>query len=271
MTDESVRFTIDIEDQIRDAMLAVGLAVQPIRQPGKLGFRREDGNFDLVASGAGRVYVTINGGRIIATNRGAPLIPNMPVIVQFYEGRDPVVVGIDEHAIINSEGQSFFTNVGPHSHRFGLGLVDYVEDNRYEPGLVRYDPETSPAANVIRVSPFNHYLGSYPGGTLDLETPTNYLPVTTDYSRWVLITLRPQTNTLRVYAGAEQGFDTTLIQTDTIDDIVIADASEIPLGAVALQEGQTAITGTSKIVARRHMVAPVSQFGNDPHIFMNHW
>jgi hypothetical protein len=101
--------------------------------------------------------------------------------------------------------------VPPHSHRFGLGLPDYVEGLRFEPLTLKRGRDQTLS---IRVEPgFYELYGRqiyFPGDEIDL---TPYQPASTDHC-WVKIGIDITNNQLIAVAGDSVALATRLLDED---------------------------------------------------------
>lgn len=151
-------------------------------------------------------------------------------------------------------GDAFITMIQPPV--IGELLPQTVSSISIQPG--RVEPSRL-GALYIHVAAFRHIGGGWVGGsyiggvlvpTTDDIDLASYVPGTTSYVVWVVIYLDPVTNALGIVAGTPVfGLQSDLLESDI--DLIVLPKNVYPLGAVALQNGQTQIDSSTRIVDMR--------------------
>jgi hypothetical protein len=183
-------------------------------------------------------------------NRRVANRPDLPVKLEVNEQGELEVAGIDLTRINEFLGNSpapLSSEVGPHSHRIGLGLEDKVEALRFEPGLLVISNGLTLTINE----------GSYVYGDnsitltgLNIDLTGNQPGMVSQW-RWVLVTHNPITNALTANNGATYPVVAPLTS-DMIDAIALN--GQIPLLAVKLRNGQTSFGDVREFVDRRNFI-----------------
>lgn len=206
---------------------------------GELGKRLSDGSWVIdIVTRPGWVYVGYNdGGRntvIEALDSGVPRIAGMPVqLFKMKDGQFEVKASGAKTANWLGLAALYTGNVGYHAHPIGSGLDDYVNPNRFTPGLVR---ATTPPSLSVQIEAFNLPGGILvPATTLDL---TPYLPATVNTWQWVKVAYDIDAADFIVIEGTEVPVLVPLNEQDLAD---ISTAGYWPLGAVRLREDDTSI------------------------------
>jgi hypothetical protein len=109
-----------------------------------------------------------------------------------------------------------------------------IGGRQFKPGRMRM---SDLGGLYVYVEPFHDDGFWWPGGDIEL-TPT----ATADSQAWVAVALNPADGTLYEFAGVDNSMPVVMTEND-LSAIAIT-AGYIPVGAVVLYEGQTAITGT---------------------------
>lgn len=212
------------------------------------GYRSNSGDIVLrdSASPQGTFYArTVQDSRDKVVVYGNCSIANVPFVAE-YDGNGNLVYKYQDTEIADLQTQGtaqviFAPPMIPNLSQINVG------DYQFAPLRVNFD--TSGGLSVA-VGAGWHVGDYFAGGTIDL---TANVPATPGEVRWVVVGIDTTTNALTAINGTPI--------TGTQQDLVIADIADIaiptgvmPLGAVALENGQTAITqGTSWIVdIRRH-------------------
>ena len=224
---------------------------------GKLG--RQDPNtgaWELVAPGnRNTVYVRVLRGDEITIIEALNQAVAAKVGLDVWIG--PSIDGITEVKGVVAASVSAITGgknaglaVAPHSHAIGSGLEWIIEPKLFQPGLVH---ATYPASMSVDVEPF-FYLWSgdlkyYAGGTLNL---TANKPATAGYEQWTLVCLDGEAGTLTGLDGTAVPIVTPVSIADIAD---IDPGDDLPLGAVKLTAGMTAITDNARYVDARLWVS----------------
>jgi hypothetical protein len=109
-----------------------------------------------------------------------------------------------------------------------------IGGRQFKPGRMRL---SDMGGLYVYVEPFHYDGGWWPGGSVEL-TPT----ATSGQQGWVAVALNPADGALYEFAGAD--FPPTVVMSENDIGTIAITAGYVPVGAVVLQEGQTAITGT---------------------------
>lgn len=244
----------------RKLQRAMRAALRAERVPAVMG-AYIGGTATVNAERPGRVYATIQDGEqrtiVVALNHSAPLKFGLPIWLERGDSGEWEVVGVDAMRATEFFGDGTPTNfVGPHSHEPGTGLDDFVSPERFYPGLCV--PETGTDLTVY-VYPFSYTHegaeGTWQGGTLDL---TAYVPATEGEHGWVKVYYNLDTGALGAVAGDTYDLLLDIGQTvkanrwDYLD--AIATAGYVPLMAVRLRNGQTALNNPFDFQSIREFV-----------------
>lgn len=107
---------------------------------------------------------------------------------------------------------------------------------------------------TLTIEEFFYSGGKFKGGDIDL---TDYVPSTTDKKVWAVIYYDPIVGALGVATGDEHDLPYAMDETE-LGTISLA-PQYIPLAGVILTEGDTALSGSSTIVARQNWIdAPIN-------------
>ena len=217
---------------------------------GRLGRLRSDGSFVIDVPGKpGYVYVRIFRGAdqtlTEAIYASVPKVGNYPIILGLTSSGERIIIGGDADVAIpflSGAGTVLQGDVGPHSHRLGLGYDDMVEGLRMEPGVVLPTDGTS---MYVTVYPFFYvHEGQhkfFPGTSIDLygEKPASG-------HWWAKVYVDPATNTAGVATMAASHDLVDELDEDDLADIDVT--SLIPLGGVQLRWDQTEVRYLNKMV-----------------------
>jgi hypothetical protein len=138
-----------------------------------------------------------------------------------------------------SPNNNYAYTVQKHTHGIGSGNPDPVEANRFVPGLVRPFSEGGSFGLKVYIEAtqyeYQNTLTWWASGSLDL---TSYVPGTANKQRWVVVGIDPTTNTATAKSDSDYSTVASMnpSQLDGFDF-----EGNIPLGAVILRNGQTAI------------------------------
>ena len=181
-------------------------------------------NTILVPGNPNQVYVTLNkgdqrGGYRACINRSVSPVWNLPVMLGSNSQGFPVIVDIAESQIDaftsgTMGGSSNSFRVPPHSHEYGMGLYDLVDNRRLVEGLVWW--RGSDGAYVVYINrwPYTDSQGNgqeWPGGTFDLAS---YITVTTGQHQWIKIGLNLTTGLPTAIAGPAVSTTIPLLSSD---------------------------------------------------------
>lgn len=212
------------------------------------GYRNNAGDIVLrdSASPQGTFYArTVQDSRDKVVIYGDCSVVNVPFVAE-YDGNGNLVYKYQDTEIADLQTQGTATTIFAPPAIPNLSQIN-VGDYQFAPLRVNFDTSGGLSVAVGAGWHVNDYFAS---GTIDL---TSNVPATPGEVRWVVVGIDTTTNALTAINGTPI--------TGTQQDLVIADIADIaiptgvmPLGAVALENGQTAITqGTSWIVdIRRH-------------------
>lgn len=213
--------------------------------PAETGFDNEDGSFTLkVDNQTNMVWVRLYGNKAQtypAYNTQVGLKTQLPVIVKRNRYDEYEIVRIDAAPATEAYAEAATHFAVP--QRYGE-LEDVVYDSmNLKPGRVRIYEENS---LTVWIEPFHYVNGSlpayWPGGTLDL---TGNVPSVSGFQRWVKVGIDPATNTPVAANGTLYPGMLSLLPEQTTG---ISWPGTIPVGAVALLQGQTEITDSRKII-----------------------
>jgi hypothetical protein len=207
-------------------------------QYGFIGEPIGNGAYRTRGAKAGYVRVRLVQNDIItsiidAINFKAPIDPRIRVLVGKNKSGEYEVIDVDAQYIASQLGAILGAGVGPHTHRLGFGLEDYVEPRRLEMGLVRIYDQTL----TVQVLPYSYVDSNgdhayFAGATLDL---TAYRPISGWC--WAKVGINTSTGVLMV--------ETTTPVTSrgllTTDDLYTLSFDGIPLAGVKLKADMSAI------------------------------
>lgn len=107
---------------------------------------------------------------------------------------------------------------------------------------------------TLWIEEFFYSGGKFSGGDIDL---TDYIPTTSDTKLWAVVYYDPINAVLGVTTGDEHDLSYTMDETE-LGEIALA-PQYIPLTGVILTEGDTALSGSSTIIARQNWIdAPIN-------------
>lgn len=234
-------------DPLLDALAKVHLKLEAdLRIKGTLGsIDPSTGNITFDVPGRpGYVWVqpVYGGQKMAAFNDGAPLLPNAPVVVAYdYVTHIWKIEGINTALSSTYAGANNTPIVSgaPQPVGQGTGHNPLIPSNLFLPGMVT-PSLVSPLS--ISIYQFNYVWGGqkyfFPTTEFDL---TPYLPASANTHGWVLVGVDPTNNTATALAGTTYPTATTLTQA-TVN--LVSFTNKLPLFAVAMYNGQTALTNT---------------------------
>jgi hypothetical protein len=194
----------------------------------------------------GYVFVTYGGqngfgGVVGIAHSFQGAAPKVPIFVRGRGGVARVLKNNDSKtaAYNPSANNNYAYTVQKHTHAIGSGMVDPVEANRFVPGLVRPFSEGGSFGLKVYVEATQYESSNtltwFPGRDLDL---TSHVPGTANKQRWVVVGIDPATN----LPTAKSDIDYTIAASMNASQLDGFDfAPNVPLGAVILRNGQTAI------------------------------
>lgn len=217
------------------------------------------GRFTLQATEPGKVYVRIlnEANQIVslttAVNLGANLDPSIKVRMEYIKGQ-LTIINPDPRDAANAYGnRASQAAVPPHSGALGGGNDDYIDSQRFTPGLVTASPV---GGMFVRIYAFR-YQGVYVA-TQDWEIPSGSIPTNPAETRLTLISYNPTLNDFEVDDGSLSFSATTAYGQSDVDAISIA-AGNVPLAAVTLYEGMTTLLAALvRILDARQFLDPNS-------------
>jgi hypothetical protein len=221
-----------------------------------VGIANTDGTFTLQEeTRPHRVWVTTDRGTVLeVANMGVPLVAGTPVLVDLVNG-DQTAIGIDYARAVATMGESFpLQTVGPHTHRRGFGLDDYVEEDRFEPGMLYAGDDLE-----VRVKPFWYAQDGYWPDTTTLDLAGNQ-PAAGQH-RWVRIGFDVTGPSLEAADGTAVPVTIPLNMVD-IASIALSRADIIPIGAVKLDGDQATWHGPEDFVSARLLIGAESGSGD---------
>lgn len=196
-------------------------------QYGLLGKPNGNGDYDFIDIKSGLWWVRLLRNDqpttlIRAINNKAPRNPFARVMLEEAVRGKWQVIDVDPLWILEeftaTSGAPVSTGVAEHSHRIGFGMIDLVEAERFEPGIVGVNDKTMKA----RVLPFFYKAitgqdAYFAGGTIDL---TDYIP-SSDWI-WVKVGINKETGNLAAQAGTTSY--------EEVADLTFARLAEIDMG-----------------------------------------
>lgn len=190
---------------------------------------------------------TARGATVKAINQGVPETAGYPCILERNRDNDWVATKGDGQRAVNFAGSGGGTGaVGPHSHRLGFGLENYVEALRLEEGLVH---PTNPVSLSVYIEPFPYTYNNvdqyYAGGTLDL---TSNVPATANSWAWVKVGVNPVTNTAVAVTGTAQLKSAPLTASQLAS---VAFSNYVPLMGIKVRNGQASISNIADFISWR--------------------
>jgi len=227
----------DVRDKLTRTIKAVS---KPDELRGRIGYMSGTRRVIDVPGIPNKVYVTLEDNSrttvVQAIHVSSARTWNMPVILKRLPSGEYYIDSPDigaALAVMQNLAPGMF--VPPHSHRFGLGLPDYVEGLRFEPLALKRGRDQSLS---IRVEPGNYELYGrqvyFPGDEIDL---TLYQPSSTEHC-WVKIGIDIADNQLTAVAGDPVDLATRLLD----EDLANLDLGVYPpLGGYDLSGAETSI------------------------------
>lgn len=227
----------DVRDKLTRAIKVVS---KPDELRGRIGYLNGSTREIDVRGMPNLVYVTLEDNSrssvVKAIHVAGARTWNMPVILkrlpsgEYYIDSPDIAAAL---AVMQSIAPGMF--VPPHSHRFGLGLPDYVEGLRFEPLALKRGRDQTLS---IRVEPGNYELYGrqvyFPGDEIDL---TPYQPSSSEHC-WVKIGIDIANNQLTAVAGDPVELATRLLD----EDLATLDLGVYPpLGGYDLSGAETSI------------------------------
>ena len=174
-------------------------------------------------------------------NRGAvPPAVGMPITIGYslFDGtEEEQVIGVNYSGL----GQNFAANspqIGPHhqQHEFQGGDQVNVDSRQFMVGLVH---PTDPASMAVKVESFIYFWNSWRRfDAVTTQLFNEYIPGS-GYIAYLLITLDPESNSLRYHVGAPISTGSADALLGTFSAIPAPPPIEIPLGYVRLTNGMT--------------------------------
>lgn len=247
-----------IKDELKQAF---GKAAYRIAEEGKIkavvGTPNGDGTYTITPSERKhRTWVTTEVGTFLeVANLGAALIAGLPVIIERVNG-DLAITGIDHPRAVATMGENYLLQgVAPHTHRVGYGLDDYVEEKRFEPGLLYAGDDLE-----VRVLPFWYAQDGYWADQTTLDVSGGQ--PSSGQHRWVRVGFDPSGPSLESANGTAIPI-TIPLNTADIADIALSDATIIPIGAVKLDGDMTTWRGPGDFVSARTLLGIESGAGVD--------
>lgn len=184
-----------------------------------------------------------------AVNMNVGENPYLRVVIDRNVNGQWEVVGVDPLWLATQIQQPVGAGVGPHSHRFGFGLEDLVEDLRFEPGAPYYH-----AGTTIGVFPFfykdNTGDAYFSGGTLALAS---YLPPTSGKWAWVKVGLDITDGSLVAETGTEYNAQSDLTMARLAEVNLGADV--LPLGGVQCAHSDTSLGDYRRFTSARQWLS----------------
>jgi hypothetical protein len=179
---------------------------------------------------AGMIWVRLDGRRDATAVYGPAREPNIPIIVRPDASGQLYVYGADYPQVGDSYGgavEALLTPVAPNQF-----IGDVVDGRRLMPGRIRLSDIGGLTAYV---EGFSYQRGYFAGSVLTL-VPT----ATASMQSQCTVYFNPATGTLAQLLGTDFGLAFNL----TLDEVHPPPPSMIPLAAVRLYNGQTALAGT---------------------------
>lgn len=226
--------------------------------PGKaLGSNR----FTFQAPEDGKVYVRIlnEADQIVtlttAVNLGANLDPAIKVRMEYIEGQLTIINPHPADAARAYGNKVSQSAVPPHSGAIGGGIDDYIDSQRFTPGLVTASPV---GGMFVRVYAFRY--GNVYIPTQDYEIPSGSIPTNPAETVLTEIVYNPTSGLIESYDGSVSTDSTTTYDQDDISAITIPD-EVVPLGAITLYNGMTTT------LAAQVRVLDAREFLNDTYAY----
>lgn len=223
---------------------------------GFMGRPNGDGTFTFdVAGEPGLTWVRVWRGDTLslekATNQGAILNPYLLVRLVTVSGELVVERPVPQMARNMYGAYASTAAVPPHFQGPGAtGIVaDITPAEQLSPGLLR------PAGGLVVEALDFWYAGQwYTGLTADL---TSLVPATPEVCCWAVVVFDPASELLVTAASADSYGAVRDLPTDLAAAVSVSDLA-VPLGAVALAEGQTDMTTTTRILDMRQWLGPLA-------------
>lgn len=228
------------------------------------------GRFQLAATEPGKVYVRIlnEADQVVslttAVNLGANLDPKIKVRMEYIAGQLTIINPHPRDAAIAYGDKVSQAAVPPHSGAIGAGNDDYIDVQRFTPGLVTASPD---GGMFVRIYAFR-YEGVYVP-TQDWEIPSGSIPSVSGETRLTLISYNPTLDDFEVDDGTTSLILTTFYTQSDIDAITVATGS-VPLAAVTLYEGMTTLLVASvRILDAREFLDAIGDAGSSGDIIFD--
>ncbi len=219
------------------------------------GIPTTNGQYQFKAPEKGKIWVRLlnQDGQVTsyttAVNFGSNLDPKIKVRMLIIDGHLTIVTPSPTDAINAYGERASQAATPPHVGAIGGGNDDYVESQRFIPGLVTVSPL---GGMYVRVYKFRHADGHWE--TSDYEIPSGDIPTGFSESRITLIVVNPSTWTIGNINGA-LGYNSITTYDDDDIDLIGVPAGYIPLAAVTLYEGQTSVNdGLTRILDARQFL-----------------
>lgn len=214
---------------------AFARAIQPVEEKATVGWLSDSTYTYDVPGRPGYIYVTmVNPGRTTidaVLNLGVPKNGGMPVVVH-RNGNVKFVDGPDSERFEAWLGTNPVpSTVGPHSHEFGAGLLDWVSTKRIKWFQVRFSTGLNITITDGEFIDSSGDEGYFPGGGTLLAAPP-----TADRFYWAKVLFDGDTNTISVVYGSEQANYSDLTRA-ALAAIPISGLT--PLAGIRLEHGQT--------------------------------
>lgn len=201
---------------------------------------------DQINGGTGSVAVADRPGWVWALVGGAitqvlapEIMPvaGLPVTMQMDANTGLYQVASVNYAAIQDYDGSSFSNLHGPQHNINGGDPVYVDQRQLLIGLLR---QQATADMTVIAGPVYY---TYNGATIlfdetDTSSLAGYLPTTAGYSKWLLISIDPATNTLQYTAGSEF----LLAYVDPGDYFATIPNAAVVLGDIRLEVGTTTVT-----------------------------
>lgn len=224
---------------------------------GTIGKRETNGAYTVyVPHKPGYVYVTIqrNDKETVETavNFGAAINPLLRVEMVRRSG-ELVIVRPEPKSAIELYGVHVSSAAVPPVTAPSSVNVELIQSRRFLPGLVY----PSNSGMNVTVEGFFHR-GGYFGGTTTLDL-TSHVPTTAGHVRWCVVFVNTETNTAGAVSGTSiAGPPESLALADITN--VTTNLDDVRLAAIALENGQTVVDTTTRIVDIRPFYDDVQSY-----------
>lgn len=205
-----------------------------------------DGKNQILApNGPAWVWVTTNKGdqrgpALQVINRTISPVWDLPVMLGVNKMGQPYIIDVAESQVDpftsgSSGGSSNSFRTPPHSHEYGMGNYDLVDDRRLVEGLIWWRGTDGPY--VVYMNEYWYYDASgqqqyYAGGTLDL---TSLLTVASGQHQWIKLGFDPVAGAPVGVAGTPASVIVPLVKADLA---AISFTGHIPIRGVQITYGQ---------------------------------